>query len=541
MAVLHLAIALTVLTLLLYKIRNVGQRPPGYPPGPPTLPVIGNLHLMSGKHPHHQFKKWADEYGPVYSLILGSRVVVVLSSAQAVRDLMDKRSAIYSSRPDMYIGNLTCDSNRILFKAYGNEWRQYRRILHNILNVKSAIAYIPYQDLESKSMLAAILDEPQSVFQHMRRYSTSLSTQMIYGFRMERHGDPRLRKLFGIVDKVTEVVGAQAAALPDVFPILQSLPAVMSPLYHHARALNDEAAPFYLGLYLDAKKKVKDGVLTAPPFVASLVKAQETEKISDDIASWIATTGLEGGSDTTASTLAGFVQAMVLFPEAQKKAQEAIDRVCGDRMPEMYDMDNEKAHYIRACAKEALRWMPTAILGVPHAVTQDDEYMGYRIPEGAMVVYNVWALHTNPVRYPNPRIFDPSRYASDFLSSSDAARAADVTQRDHFGFGTGRRICQGMHIADRSLFLAIARTVWALQLSKAVDADGNEITPDPDNLTGGLAVEPRPFPLKITPRSELRAALVRKAWKDCQTLLDDGGQWREVPEGVVSAAHTGTD
>ncbi|KAK3686112.1 cytochrome P450 [Podospora appendiculata] len=520
MAVLYLAFALILVTLLLYKLRNVGQRPPGYPPGPPTLPVIGNLHLMSGKHPHHQFKKWADEYGPVYSLILGSRVVVVLSSPQAVRDLLDKRSAIYSSRPDMYIGNLTCDGNRILFEVYGNEWRQYRRILHNI----------PYQDLESKSMLAAMLDEPQSVFQHVRRYSTSLSTQMIYGFRMERHDDPRLHKLFRIVDKVTEVVGAQAAALLDVFPILQSLPAFMSPLYHHARALNDEAAPFYLGLYLDAKKKVKGGLPTAPPFIASLVKAQETENISDDNAAWIATTGLEGGSDTTASTLAGFVQAMVLFPEAQKKAQEAIDRVCGDRMPEMSDMDNKKAHYIRACAKETLRWMPTAILGMPHAVTQADEYMGYKIPKGATVVCNVWALHTDPVRYPNPRTFDPSRYASDFQSSSDAARAADVTQRDHFGFGTGRRICQGMHIADRSMFLAIARAPY-----------GREITPDPDDLTSGLVVEPRPFPLKITPRSELRAALVRRAWKECQVSLDAGGQWREVPEGVVTAARTGAD
>jgi hypothetical protein len=41
---------------------------------------------------------------PVYSLILGTKTYIVLSSDQAVKDLLDKRSSIYSSRPDMYIG-----------------------------------------------------------------------------------------------------------------------------------------------------------------------------------------------------------------------------------------------------------------------------------------------------------------------------------------------------------------------------------------------------------------------------------------------------
>lgn len=46
--------------------------------------------------------------------------------------------------------------------------------------------------------------------------------------------------------------------------------------------------------------------------------------------------------------------------------------------------------YIRGCMKESLRWMPTAKLGVPHSVTRDDEYLGYKIPKGAEVILNVW-------------------------------------------------------------------------------------------------------------------------------------------------------
>lgn len=96
-------LAATLVILLLYRLRNIGSRPIGYPPGPPTLPLIGNLHLMPKEKGHLQFQKWAKEYGPIYSLVLGTRVIIVLSSDEAVKDLLDKRSAIYSSRPSMYL------------------------------------------------------------------------------------------------------------------------------------------------------------------------------------------------------------------------------------------------------------------------------------------------------------------------------------------------------------------------------------------------------------------------------------------------------
>jgi cytochrome P450 len=223
---------------------------------------------------------------------------------------------------------------------------------------------------------------------------------------------------------------------------------------------------------------------------------------------------------------------MVLYPDARKKAQATIDRVCGDRYPSMADMDHPEAQYIRSCVKESLRWMPTAILGVPHAVIKDDEYMGYRIPKGATVVCNVWAVHMDPRRYANPRAFDPSRYMGDLTTSSESAQNPDASKRDQFGFGAGRRVCQGMHVADRTLFLFIARLMWAFDISKAVDGDGNDLTPDQDDLVGGFIVQPRPFPVKITPRSESRAAAVREEWARCQELLDEDQQWKKPPEGM---------
>jgi len=60
------------------------------------------------KNPHLQFEKWAKEYGPVYSLILGTKNMIVLSKDQAVKDLLDKKGAIYSGRPESYIGQTLC-------------------------------------------------------------------------------------------------------------------------------------------------------------------------------------------------------------------------------------------------------------------------------------------------------------------------------------------------------------------------------------------------------------------------------------------------
>ena len=98
---------------------------------------------------------------------------------------------------------------------------------------------------------------------------------------------------------------------------------------------------------------------------------------------------LEAGSDTTASTLYGFIQAMIVWPEVQKKAQAEIDCVVGpDRLPTVDDYD--ELHYIRCCIKESLRWMPTVILGVPHSVMRDDTYGNYVIPKGSTVINNVW-------------------------------------------------------------------------------------------------------------------------------------------------------
>lgn len=75
---------------------------------------------MPTRDAHLQFEKWAREYGPVYSLILGTKVLIVLSSDTAVKELLDRRSGIYSDRQDMYIGQTLCSGDlRLLMMVSG--------------------------------------------------------------------------------------------------------------------------------------------------------------------------------------------------------------------------------------------------------------------------------------------------------------------------------------------------------------------------------------------------------------------------------------
>ncbi|KAH8600034.1 cytochrome P450 [Bisporella sp. PMI_857] len=535
MAISVIAIVVGIIIITIFKIRKIGQRPSDYPPGPPTLPLIGNLHLMPDKNGHLQFQKWAEEYGPVYSLILGTKVMVVLSSDKAIKDLLDKRSNIYSSRPEMYLGQVVSGGLRVLLMEYGDTWRMIRKMMHNILNIKAAKSYVPYQELENKQMLSGFLDDPDQFVGHIRRYTNSLTTQMVFGFRTLSINDPKLLQLFHGFEKFCEVTATTTAALLDVFPVLKVLPDFMIPLRAYSKELHKKEKELYVGHWMNVKKAIKAGN-AKPCFSVDLVKAQDVEDFSDDLAGYISGSLLEAGSDTTAATLIGFVQAMVVFPKVQKKAQEQIDRVCGDRLPTMEDEMN--LQYIRGCVKESMRWMPTDILGVPHAVIQDDEYMGYRIPKGAGVMWNVWAIHMDPKRHPNPRVFDPSRYADDFQTAAESASNPDPTKRDHFVFGAGRRACQGMHIAERSLFLAISRLLWAFNFEKARDEQGKEITPDISKLVEGLFVFPQRFPAVITPRSEKHAERVRREWKDAQAVLDEKKQWKKVPEGMAFSTYT---
>jgi hypothetical protein len=107
---------------------------------------------------------------------------------------------------------------------------------------------------------------------------------------------------------------------------------------------------------------------------------------------------------------------MALYPQVQKQAQAEIDAVVGpNRLPDFHDRPS--LPYINAVVKESSRWnlvLPfgrpfvtiiiiilTSFEGVPHMSTMDDEYNGFYIPKGTIMIGNAWLVQPlNPIFCP---------------------------------------------------------------------------------------------------------------------------------------------
>ncbi|ORY71931.1 cytochrome P450 [Pseudomassariella vexata] len=348
-----LSLSFSVLTIIIWKISKIGRRPKNYPPGPPTLPLIGNLHQMprqcSLAVPKEGTKVWI--YLLAYSGDESRHCSIVGSGCQGAQDVLS--------------GSL-----RPLLMRYGETSRMVRKLAHSLLNVRVARTYVPYQDLEVRAMLVGFLEKPDNFANHIRHYTTYLTTQMTFGYRTPTSDDPNLLEMF------------DAAAIFDVFPVIRRLPDFLLPIKMIGREIHKRERKLFMGHYLNARSQLNEGT-SKPCCCIDLLRLQKAEDFSDDVACYMSGSLLQAGSETTSAILIGFVQAMVLFPEVSKEAQAEIDRVCGDRLPDLNDFPN--LPYTRGCIKESLRWMSTVILGVPHAVTQDYSYLGYKIPKDASV------------------------------------------------------------------------------------------------------------------------------------------------------------
>lgn len=133
------------------------------------------------------------------------------------------------------------------------------------------------------------------------------------------------------------------------------------------------------------------------------------------------------------------------------------------------------------------------------------------------MIINGWGMHHDKQRFNHPDVFDPDHYKGQMELAPQLAAATDYNKRDHYGYGSGRRICPGIHLAERNLFLGIAKLIWAFSIEPGLDDCGNTIEPDFDPRTGyseGFLVCAKDFPCRITPRSEARRATIMKEYEE---------------------------
>lgn len=121
-------LSLSFLLIVKVLLHLQSRRLRNLPPGPPTVPVIGNLHHL--KHPlHRTFTALSAKYGEIVSLWFGSRLVVVVSSPSLVQECFNRNDVVLANRPKFLTGKYVFYNYTTLGSApYGDHWRNLRRI-----------------------------------------------------------------------------------------------------------------------------------------------------------------------------------------------------------------------------------------------------------------------------------------------------------------------------------------------------------------------------------------------------------------------------
>ncbi|KAJ6597635.1 cytochrome P450, partial [Mycena vulgaris] len=470
------------------------------PPGPRKLPIVGNLFDIPSKLQWETYFRWSQEFdSDIIHLNVAGTSIVVLSSMEVIRDLFDRRSPLYSNRPQApMITELMGWAEVFGFMDYGDRWRLQRKMFHEAFNVGTTKQFHPQVRAATHSLLRFILRDPHNLMDHMRHMPGALIMNVTYGIEVLSSNDPYIKIAEEAMHGVS-VAYVPGTFLVDTIPALKYVPSWFPGAEFKRKAIQWRKVTRELMEvpFAEAKRNIAAG--TAPSSLTSLnlstldkSEGKEREAKEKEIEG-TAAAAYAAGSDTTVSAFGTFILAMLKNPEAQKTAQTELDSVIGHgQLPNF--ADEPTLPYTSAIVKEVLRWQNVAPLGVPHRVLVDDEYRGYRIPAGSVVIGNIWAILHDEDMYPDPQSFKPERFLR------NGKLNPDVRDPETAAFGFGRRICPGRHLASSSLWLTIASILATLDINKAVDENGKVVEPSYE-YSSGLVFSPLPFKCSITPRS----------------------------------------
>ncbi|KZT36951.1 cytochrome P450 [Sistotremastrum suecicum HHB10207 ss-3] len=501
--VLALALATYILGGLVLKVIASRKNGP-LPPGPKPLFLVGNVVDLPKSHDWFTFEKWGKQYGDVVHVSALGQPIIVLNSHRACLDLLEKKSSIYSDRPRLPMGgDLIGWKNAMALCPYTDRFRSMRKYLGQITGPRNAKQFWELEEQETKRFLRIIYDDSlksgskgEMLPHRIRGLAGSIISIISYGYRPLSDNDP----VIGLADKAIRqfsLATAPGAWLVDVLPAMKHIPAWFPfASFQRTAANHRETLESMVNIPYNT---VKEQVATASghhSFAHDLAQRNETDKSQDDghIIKWTAASLYSGGADTTVSAIYSLFLAMTLYPEIQKKAQAQLDAVLIDRLPTLRDREEGSLPYIEALVKEILRWAPVGPTGIPHRLTQDDQYRGWHIPKGSLVISNIWGITHDETIYPDAAHFKPERFLAEEESSQPDPRP--------IVFGYGRRVCPGQYIAEQSLWIAAAMILSVFSISPVPGE-----TPKFEYESGTVS-HPKPFSCLTAARSSKAKALL---------------------------------
>ncbi|EGN94605.1 hypothetical protein SERLA73DRAFT_62286 [Serpula lacrymans var. lacrymans S7.3] len=448
---LGVALLLGVVTVVRTALHVIATRRLPLPPGPPGHWLFGNTFPTS--YAPHQFARWTEEYGPVFSLRRGTQVYVIIGRHQAAVDIMEKEGASLADRPrSVSAGETLSGGMRVLTVRFGPTLKKLRRVLHALLQEKSSATYQPIQLENAKRLVIDILNDPKQHQMHAKRYAASVIMSITYGKTTPTaYTDPEVTQVNKCLGRLGSVI-RPGTYLIDTYPIMRYIPGYLSEL----KIWHQEELALFRG-QIDIVRKQMENEEARPSFAKYLLEHQQDYDLSDNELAYVAGSMFGAGSDTTASAISIMIMAAAVHPEMQALVHDELEKVIGRERAPTFD-DQSMLPMVTAFMLESFRWRPVSIGGFAHCTTKDIVWNGYCIPTGAIVIGNHWAIANDPEVFTDPEKFNPRRWLGD-----DGQLREDLK---FFTFGFGRRACPGQPVANRSVFINTALILWAFRISQ---------------------------------------------------------------------------
>ncbi|XVE78647.1 hypothetical protein DITRI_Ditri13aG0163400 [Diplodiscus trichospermus] len=452
------------------------------PPCPPSLPVVGHLHLI--ERPIHQFyQRLSQKHGPIFSLRFGSRLLVVVSSAMVAEECFTKNDIVLANRPKSLVDkHLGYNHSTVVGAPYGDHWRNLRRI--SAIDIFSSNRLNAFQSVrkdEVKRLLAKLASDDsrhEFVKVELKSMFTDLTLnnimRMVAGKRYHG-GDDKTSEAEAMEFKelMKEILENGVVAHPaDFFPILKWIGGrgYVKKLMKLGKRMDE-----FLQKLVDEVRGKKEG----NTMIDHLLSMQQSEPhyYTDEIIKGLILVILVAGTDTSAVTTEWAMSHLLNNSNVLNKARAEIDSQIGqDKLIDEEDVS--KLQYIQNIILETLRLNPSAPLLLPHMASSDCTIGGYDVAAGTIVQINASAIHRDPELWDDPTSFRPERFGNGEGKSNKL-----------MPFGLGRRSCPGAGLAQRIVGLALGSLIQCFEWERV---GGKEI----DMAEGDGTTMPKVVPLE---------------------------------------------
>lgn len=475
------------------------------PPGPPGLPIIGNLHQFLSNCPHLYFHELSKTYGPLFSLKLGFVPTLVVSSAKLAKEVMKTHDIIFSNRPKLATHQkLSYNGFDIAFAPYGEQWRQLKKVsIIHLFSNKKARSFCSIREEEVHWMMQKIsrLSDEGKVIdlsEMMICLTSTVVCKIAFGRRYDGGNYITCERSFQdiLIDAQEMFV---SFCFADYFPFLgwvDKLTGMSSRLYKVFMELDR----FYEKIIEEHLKsvRVEDD---QEDLVDVLLDLQRESSLSINITmdhiKGILMNVFIAGTDTSAATVIWAMTELVKNPESMRRAQQEARTLMGNKIRKIIkEEDLEQFIYLKAVVKETMRLHPVAPLLVPRETTQKCTLHGYEIQEKTLVFVNAWAIGRDPESWNNQEEFSPER----FLGNNK-----EIDFRGHdfelIPFGSGRRMCPGMQMGVAMVELTLANLIYLFDWKVPVGMEKQVL--DTSVLPGITTHKKNPLCLVATKSSEI--------------------------------------